>query len=200
MNNSHAKVRERHYLDVIKTRLENPKTSYEKIRLGNAIRYLKNPSDDGRFGKAQELLSASSSSKKTDVSKQGIKDIHIKIDTGKTRYAIIGAEVKQNGGRIGSLLEMLENGHDQPFIYSIDLNNSATNWNHRYVKQKITMLSVFVDFCKNSGYKIIRDIKADDDYGIQASSKHLYEHWQNFGLDYDSEKVYTYEELYQPIG
>ena len=197
--NEHARIRTNHYLDVINERLENPRTSYEKIRLENAIRYLKNPQDDGRFGKAQELLSASSKSKKTDVSKQGVKDIHIKIDTGKTRYAIIGAEVKQNGGRIGSLLQMLENGQDQPFIYNIDLNNSATNWKHRYTKQKITMLSVFVDFCKNSGYKIIRDIKADDDYGIQASSKVLYDHWQNFGLDYDPEKVYTYEELYQPI-
>ena len=197
--NEHARIRTNHYLDVINERLENPRTSYEKIRLENAIRYLSNPQDDGRFGKAQELLSASSKSKKTDVSKQGVKDIHIKIDTGKTRYAIIGAEVKQNGGRIGSLLQMLENGQDQPFIYSIDMNNSATNWQHRLVKQKITMLSVFVDFCKNSGYKIIRDIKADDDYGIQASSKVLYDHWQEFGLDYDSEKIYTYEELYQPI-
>lgn len=198
--NKHARIRTNHYLDVINERLQNPRTSYEKIRLENAFRYITNPADDGRFGKAQELLSASSGSKKTDVSKQGIKDIHIKIDTGGKRYAIIGSEVKQNGGRIGSLLQMLENGQDQPFIYSIDMNNSATNWQHRLVKQKITMLSVFVDFCKNSGYKIIRDIKADNDYGIQASSKVLYDHWQAFGLDYDPEKIYTYEELYQPIG
>ena len=196
----HSRIREQHYLGVIKTRLENPRTSYEKVRLENARGYIENPTDDGRFGKAQELLSASSKSKKTDVSKQGIKDIYIKVDTGGKRYAVIGTEVKTNGGRIGSLLEMLENGQDQPFIYSLDLNNSATNWQHRYVKQKITMLSVFVEFCKNSGFKIIREIKADNDYGIQASSKVLYDHWQDFGLDYDPEKVYTYDELYQPIG
>ena len=85
---------------------------FEQKRVEKIAEIIQNTIDDGRFGRAFELACARVRSTKVRVSKQGEKDISVKMEiNGKIRY--VPAECKTNGGRIDSLLS---GENKSPFI------------------------------------------------------------------------------------
>ena len=177
-------------------------SKFEKIRNEKTEKILKNAADDGRFGRAFELSCARVYSSKTCVSKQGQKDISVKIEiNGKIRY--VPAECKTNGGRIDSLL----NGENKsPFIiYQLNFTQkhkatkTAPEWDEiRFIPAVIVPTELFLRMITEcNALKAINHKGVQDGIGIQASSKKMYErlnaYIDNYGdcVLFDRERTYA---------
>lgn len=177
-------------------------SKYEKIRNEKSAEILRNIADDGRYGRAFELSCARINSAKTCVSKQGQKDVAVKMEiNGKIRY--IPAECKTNGGRIDSLL----NGENKsPFIiYQLNFTQkhkatkTAPEWNeNRFIPAVIVPTELFLQMITEcNAFKAINHKGVQDGIGIQTSSKKMYErltaYIDNYGecVLFDRERTYA---------
>ena len=100
---------------------EGKANSYEVKRYNEATRLFKKvDTDDGIWGKLEELLNVSATSHKVEVAKQGATDGYFYLDG--TRHAV---EYKSNGGRIESLyrLRKPENAY---IVYTMDFETRQT--------------------------------------------------------------------------
>ena len=175
---------------------------FEKIRSEKAEKILENTADSGRFGRAFELSCARTNSAKISVSKQGQKDISVKMEiNGKIRY--IPAECKTNGGRIDDLL----NGKNKsPFIvYRLQFiqKHKATKTapereEIRSIPAVIVPTELFLQMVKEcNALKAINHNGVQDGIGIQPSSKKMYErltaYIENYGdcVLFDNERTYA---------
>lgn len=175
---------------------------FEKIRSEKVGKILENTTDDGRFGRAFELSCARVNSAKICVSKQGQKDISVKMEiNGKIRY--IPAECKTNGGRIDDLL----NGKNKsPFIvYRLQFvqkhkaTKTAPEWEEvRAVPAVIVPTELFLRMITEcNALKAINHNGVQDGIGIQPSSKKMYErltaYIENYGdcVLFDNERTYA---------
>ena len=175
---------------------------FEQIRNEKTVEILKNTADSGRYGRAFELSCARINSAKISVSKQGQKDISVKMEiNGKIRY--IPAECKTNGGRIDDLL----NGKNKsPFIiYRLQFvqKHKATKTAPEYeeirsIPAVIVPTELFLQMITEcNALKAINHNGIQDGIGIQPSSKKMYErltaYIENYGdcVLFDRERTYA---------
>ena len=175
---------------------------FEQNRAEKISEILQNTADSGRFGRAFELSCARVYSTKTCVSKQGQKDVSVKMEiNGKIRY--VPAECKTNGGRVDSLL----NGENKsPFIiYQLNFTQkhkatkTAPEWEEvRAVPAIIVPTDLFLQMLKEcNALKAICHKGVQDGIGIQPSSKKMFErltaYIENYGdcVLFDRERTYA---------
>lgn len=175
---------------------------FEQERIEKIAEIIQNIQDCGRFGRAFELACARIYSAKTSVSKQGQKDVSVKMEiNGKVRY--IPAECKTNGGRVDSLLS---GENKSPFIiYQLNFTQkhkatkTAPEWNEvRAVPAIIVPTDLFLQMLKEcNALKAICHKGIQDGVGIQCSSKKMYErliaYIDNYGdcVLFDRERTYA---------
>lgn len=158
-------------------------------------RHENNTADCGGRGRAFELMCAREKSRKTKVAEQNETDVHIKMEVnGKIAY--IPAECKTNGGRVDELL----NGTSRAkfVIYRLEFTQKLKNSvDVRTVPPVIIPTDLFIDFLEEiNAIKAINKHGVLDGYGIQVSSKKLYNglltYIDNYGESvlFDNEKTF----------
>lgn len=157
-----------------------------------------NTKDCGGRGRAFELMCAFDGSHKTKVAEQNEVDVKVKIirDNGRIWYA--PTECKTNGGRVDELL--VEKPKAKFVIYRLEYTQKLKNSvDVRTVPPVIIPTNLFVTALKKiNAIKVINKKGVFDGYGIQVSSKKLYEklldYIDNYGdaILFDNQK--TYEE------
>lgn len=149
----------------------------EKTRLVQALRILNNEADDGRWGKAFELLNVSLSARKSYVAKQGKVDGYFYFDGKRTPV-----EYKTNGGRIESLYRLAK-PENAFIIYSMDFVTRQTyrkdgtprDTKHYVVAPRIFKVSDFLAILEHcNATKVIGHAgKGDEEIAIQGDSAKL---------------------------
>ena len=158
---------------------------------------LKNANDDGRFGRAFELECARVKSTKTKIGEQNQKDVSIKfLIDGKIRY--ISAECKTNGGRVDGYFNGSVIGKFT--IYRLEfVQKLKTEDEYRYIPPVIIPNDLFIALLQDT--KAIKAINRNgelDGYGIQVSSKKLYNrlnaYIERYGdmVLFDNEKTFDF--------
>lgn len=170
-------------------------TIQEKRALAIA-RHENNLHDQGGRGRAFELQCARAKSRKCKVAEQNEIDVHIKFinDNGKVIYK--PAECKTNGGRIDEIL--VENPRVEYVIYRLQFTQKLKNSvDERNLPAIVMPVGMFVGMLRKvNAIKVINKKGVFDGYGIQASSKKMYECLCNYIEDYgdailfDNEKVF----------
>lgn len=171
----------------------------ERARLNNALNILNNKADDGRWGKAFELLNVSAKARKSYVAKQGKADGYFYFD-GK-RHAV---EYKTNGGRVGSLYKL--NKPENAFIiYSMDFTTRQTykkdgtprDTKHYVVEPRILKVSDFLAILEHcNALKVIgHQGKGDDEVAIQGDSVKLAKCLDLYPIMFDPELEYQPEDF-----
>ena len=169
-------------------------TIQEKRRMA-IERHENNTNDDGGRGRAFELMCAREKSHKSKVAEQNETDVYIKMEVnGKIAY--VPAECKTNGGRIDELL----NGSTKAkyVIYRLEFTQKLKNSvDVRIVPPVVIPTDLFLDFLRSiNGIKAINKKGILDGYGIQVSSKKLYNglmgYIDNYGESvlFDNEKTF----------
>ena len=172
----------------------------QQQRIEHINNILKNANDDGRFGRAFELECARTKSTKTKVSEQNQKDVSIKfLIDGKIRY--ISAECKTNGGRIDGYFNGSVMGKFT--IYRLEfVQKLKTNDEYRYIPPIIIPNDLFIALLQE--VKAIKAINRNgelDGYGIQVSSKKLYNrlnaYVERYGdiVLFDNEKTFDFNDF-----
>ena len=174
-------------------------TNAERTRLNNALNILNNRADDGRWGKAFELLNVSTKARKSYVAKQGKADGYFYLN-GK-RHPI---EYKTNGGRVGSLYRMTkpENAY---IVYSMDFETRQTyrkdgtprDTKHYTVAPIVLKVSDFLAILEHcNATKVIGHAdKGDDEIAIQGDSAKLAKCLANYPIPYDPNLEYYTEDF-----
>lgn len=161
-----------------------------------AIRFHENNTKDcGGRGRAFELACARAGSRKTRVAEQNEVDVYIKIMVnGKIQY--LPAECKTNGGRVDELL----NGSTKArfVIYRLEYTQKLKNSvDVRNLPPVIIPVDLFVGMLQEvNAIKAINKHGELDGYGIQVSSKKMFnrlsDYIDNYGdaVIFDNEKVF----------
>lgn len=174
-------------------------TTAEKNRLTNALRILNNEADDGRWGKAYEVLYVSLTSRKSYVAKQGKVDGYFYLDGKRHRI-----EYKTNGGRIGSLYRMTK--PESAYIcYSMDFETRQTyrkdgtprDTKHYTVAPVVLKVSDFLSILEHcNATKVIGHAdKGDDEIAIQGDSAKLAKCLADYPITFDPNYRYTAEDF-----
>lgn len=174
----------------------------ERYRYNNAVKVLSNEKDDGRWGKAFEMLFVSDNSRKTYVAAQGKVDGYMNYN-GKR----IAVEYKTNGGRISSLYN-LKKPENHFIIYSMCFETRQTYkkdgtpraTKYYYVAPVVLKVSDFLailEHCKAT--KVIEHKgKNDREVAIQGDSVKLAKCLAEYPIIYNPNTNYTpddFEEL-----
>lgn len=170
-------------------------TALEK-RIALKNRYLSNPEDCGRYGRAFELDCARVKSKKIKISEQSETDIYVKFinENGKPYY--VPCEAKINGGRID---ELLNDSKAQYVIYDMHFiqKHKASKKHGAYDEYRdleqpvIIPKALFLAKLKEfNAIKVINREGKFDGYGIQVSSKKWYEWLIDYPVKFDNENSY----------
>lgn len=157
-----------------------------KIEYYNSINPFQSPTegvDSGAFGKMRELENARELSLKKRVSGIGIADLYFHVDGKPTRV-----EYKTNGGRIGSILKSLANGHDGFVAYEMHIQNSNTGNELREVLPVVMKASTFIAMLEKAG--AIRQNSRDGEPCIQSTLKAWYNILLDYPLPFDSSLEY----------
>lgn len=145
----------------------------------------------GAYGCIDELLSASKTSKKTAISKQGEADFYIRINKdGKISNQ--KAERKTNGGRIGDLL----NGASKAkyIVYSMDICNAGTSHKRRVTEPKLFSVERFLELLEECN--AMKSTNGNHpETAIQATNKSLYLAMLEEGETFEPGLVYDYYTL-----
>ena len=152
--------------------------------------YESNYRGSGCLGCIAELLNASETSKKLKVATTG------KTDNFSLRWRENGKvtakqfESKTNGGRIAAANGKVNKG--KWIVYKLDICNAGTNHKLRSVPAKLIPMDVFVNTLLDLGaVKAVNKEGKLDGYGIQASSKSLYEWLLNWPVNFDRNRIYS---------
>lgn len=177
-------------------------TTIEKRRFNNAMSLLSNEKDDGRWGKAFEMLFVSDNARKTYVAAQGKADGYMNYN-GKR----IAVEYKTNGGRIQSLYD-LKKPENHFIIYSMDFETRQTykkdgspratkHYTVEPVVLKVSDFLAILEHCKAT--KVIEHKgKNDREVAIQGDSVKLAKCLADYPIAYEPDTNYTpddFEEL-----
>lgn len=165
-------------------------TREEKI-----AKYLSNPNDSGRFGRAFELECARAKSQKKAVAEQNEIDVFVKFSVnGKIKY--LPCECKTNGGRIDELL----NGskaryvvYDLHFIQKHKASKTRDAWEEVRELDAPRLISVGLFLDKLKEFNAIKTINRNGEFdgvGIQVSSKRWYEWLTDYPVKFDNESIY----------
>ena len=103
--------------------------------------------DSGAGGKLKELSLALENSRKNGVSTVGQKDCHLRWWNGE-KVVIRPFESKTNGGRLGSVYN---SNPDSLIIYSINMNNSNTNYQSRIAENRLFTVAEFIELAERTG-------------------------------------------------
>lgn len=170
-------------------------TKNETKRENRIAELLANP-HCGTSGIVTELMCARPNSRKTDVSKQGKADVHIKYNG---RY--IPAEVKTNGGRVDTLL----NGTNKAkfVIYALDFTqkhkagkNTPAREEHRHIDPVIIPTDIFVEVLREcNAIKEVAHNGVVDGIAIQPSSKKLFQWLEQWPVEFHNDWDYTSEDF-----
>lgn len=174
-------------------------TNKEKRNL-EIIRHKSNAKDCGGNGRAFELECVRDGSRKTKVSKQGEKDVSVKIlRNGRPDYA--PAECKTNGGRIETLL----NGTNKAefVIYRLETvqKHKATKNRPEWVEERVVPpviipVHLFVKMVVEcNAYKVASHNQIEDGIQLQPSSKKMFLRLTAYAENYpdmifDNKKVF----------
>jgi hypothetical protein len=163
------------------------RTEAQRLRKANAQRHLLNAVNDaGACGKVEDILGKTVNSTIVNFSKQGQADCFVWVD-GK-RYK---AERKTNGGRIGALLAK---NAPKYVVYSMDVCNSGTSNQRRYVEPKVMRTDLFLAILEDcNAIKSTNGKNAEP--AIQVTSKMLYMIMQEYEVTYDPAGRYTADQF-----
>lgn len=171
----------------------------ERTRLNNALNILNNKADDGRFGKAFELLNVSVKARKSYVAKQGKADGYFFYNGG--RHAV---EYKTNGGRIESLYR-LKKPENSFIIYSMDFTTRQTyrkdgtprEVKHYVVAPRILKVSDFLKIIEHcNAVKVIgHEDKNDSERAVQGDSVKLAKCLDLYPIMFEPELEYQPEDF-----
>lgn len=192
------------HLEIVNKAAQMIKSKYkaESIRGALAMGYLANENDPGRWGRAEELVSALPASRKTRISKQGWDDVRIKVrsSSGHIRYA--RAEVKTNGGRIEELLDdtlqqvpvhyVIYSMNDVPVPQGKKAKAEGKPVEYRNVPAVVIPRDLFL--AKLQEFNAIKPMThggMQDGWGIQVTSKRWYEWLMEYPVVF--QQGYTYE-------
>lgn len=185
--------------EYIRQKMENNPSKQDLARIAKAMEILENMEDDGRYGKAFELLAATSKSTKKTVARQGKVDIYFQFEGGRKP-----AEVKTNGGRIGNLyhLRKPENAY---IIYQMAFTTRT------YVKKDGTLgggkncQTEPLIFKVSDFLQLLTECKAtkvighkgqnDSEIAIQGDSMKLYKRLLDYPIVYSPENNYTADDF-----
>ena len=143
--------------------------------------------NSGAYGCIFEIMN--SGTRKKAVAKQGKNDIYFTYNGKRVK-----AENKTNGGRIGDLL----NGENSCkfVVYSLDLCNKGPNGKHRHLDPVIIPTDLFIDLLERcNAIKAINRNGEFDDFGIQCSSKKLYEALLDYPIVFTPTSKYTTDDF-----
>lgn len=143
----------------------------------------------GWFGRIVEVASHTTRSNKTRVARQGKNDTCVKLAiNGKVRY--IPAEVKTNGGRIGSLFQ---SNAPKFVIYSLNLCNSTTGNLPRKLAPVVLTTEDFLAVLEDCN-AIKNTNGTNPEAAIQPSSKKMFVRLSE-ATKFEADRVYTLEEI-----
>lgn len=174
-------------------------TPTEERRFNRAMSILANEADDGRWGKAFEILNVGSTSRKVDVAKQGKVDGYFNLN-GK-RHAV---EYKTNGGRIGSLYKLAK--PEASFIvYSMDFetrttyrkDGTARPTKHYVLAPVVMKVSDFLKVLEHTkAYKTIGHREKNDyEVAVQGDSVKLYKVLSEYPITFHPDTMYLTEDF-----
>lgn len=171
----------------------------EIARFENVTAVLSNSNDDGRIGKAFEMLNVADTSRKAYVAAQGKIDGYFYLD-GKRKPV----EYKTNGGRIGSLYKMTK-PESAYIIYSMDFETRQTYrkdgtprpTKHYTVAPVILKVSDFLAILEHCGAtKVIEHKgKGDKEIAVQGDSAKLAKCLADYPITFDPNTKYTTEDF-----
>lgn len=178
----------------------NPKASKtKKARAAKARKYLSNPKDCGRYGKAFETLFVSKNSRKTKCSPQGKIDNYFYLD-GK-RYPV---EYKINGGRIETLYDVAK-PEKAYIVYMLDYtvplrkrkDGSIAGGEHRVINPIIMTVKDFLEVVDRlHAYKFPEHAdKNDREKAVAASSKKLYDCLKEYCIPFHPDTRYASDDF-----
>ena len=163
----------------------------EKVKYYSSINPFQAPTkgvDSGAFGKMREIESCKMTSYKRGVAKEWVNDGFFTLDGVRT-----GFEYKTNGGRVGKIVNSLENGKDGYIVYEMNVCNSTTQGKQRVVFPVIMTYSMFMDLLETSG--ALRTNSRDGEPCIQVSNKKFYERLLDYPLEFDNDQKYTIDDF-----
>lgn len=174
-------------------------TKAERVRLVQALRILNNKADDGRWGKAYELLYVSMTSRKSYVAKQGKVDGYFFFNGSRKPV-----EYKTNGGRIESLYRMTK-PENAFIVYSMDFTTRQTyrkdgtprDTKHYVVAPRIFKVSDFLAILEHcNATKVIGHAgKGDEEIAIQGDSAKLAKCLDLYPITFDPDIEYQPEDF-----
>lgn len=164
-----------------------PKTANDRKRANICWGwYLSGYRGDGCIGCIAELLMATENSHKMTVANQRKKDDFFSFERADGKIVKLSAECKTSGGRIDNI----KGGY---VIYSLDVDNKLAK---RHVSARIIPADVFLAKLREfNAVKVINKNGVFSGYGIQSSSKSLYQWLLDDCLEYHRDWVYTAEDF-----
>lgn len=173
-----------------------PETDADEIRINKAWNmYIINYRGDGCMGCIAEMLTATSNSKKATISNSGRVDCYIKYRTNSGYIVPVSVESKTNGGRLETLeteFSKAEHMSGKYVVYSLDVCNKGTNNKRRYVPAVVIPRRLFIEKLAEFGaIKAVNKNGQLNGFGIQSSSKKLYNWLTDYPIVYDRNAVYS---------
>lgn len=159
-------------------------------------RHENNTNDQGGRGRAFELMCAREKSHKVKVAEQNEIDVSIKMEiNGKIAY--VPAECKTNGGRIDEIL--VAKPKAKFVIYRLEFTQKLKNSvDERRLPPLVIPTNLFVDMLKDvNAIKVINRNGCFDGYGIQVSSKKMYNRLAQYLEDYGDAVIFDNEKTYE---
>lgn len=160
----------------------------------------KNVKNLGRFGMSFELKCVRAKSTKTKLGEQNEKDVSVKfLVDGKIRY--LPAECKTNGGRVDGYFDGSVKGNFT--IYRLEFTQKLKIENeYRYIPPIVIPNNLFIALLQEvNAIKAINRHGEVDGYGIQVSSKKLYNrlnaYIERYGdkVLFDNEKTFNFDDF-----
>lgn len=174
-------------------------TDTEYKRFIAACGYLSNDEDDGRYGKAFEVLIVSDTARKKAVAPQGKIDGYFNYE-GKRK----AVEYKTNGGRISTLYKLTK-PENAFIIYSMDFETRQTYrkdgtprpTKHYQVAPVILKVSDFLKILEHcNATKVIgHEGKNDYEVAVQGDSAKLAKCLANYPIIFDPNAEYTADDF-----
>lgn len=156
-----------------------------------------NTKNQGARGCAFELECARKGSHKVKVAEQNEIDAHIKMvmNNGKIRY--IPIECKTNGGRIDEMLNGTTKA--QFIVYRLEFTQKLKNSvDVRTLPPIIAPIQLFIDMLQDvNAIKAINRHGQLDGYGIQVSSKKMYERLTAYIENYGEAVLFNNEKTFE---
>lgn len=187
-------------LNELRAKVDNKTaTPTEARRFNRVMSILANENDDGRFGKAFEVLNVSATSRKVNVAAQGKIDGYFYYNNKR-----VAVEYKTNGGRVGNLYK-LTRPENAFIVYSMDFETRQTYkkdgtprpTKHYQVAPVILKVSDFLAILEHcNATKVIGHAgKGDDEVAIQGDSAKLAKCLADYPITYDPDYHYTTEDF-----